>query len=87
MILPLYFRSIEIVSHLILVSAILTTVACNYESRQGLMNGLAFPSEIDAVVGEEIYLKINEPVAQQTHCRYRHTGGADIDVKRPHKQK
>lgn len=51
------------------------------------MNGLAFPSEIDAVVGEEIYLKIIESVSHQTSCYYRMTGGTDVDIKRPHKQK
>ncbi|XP_055298260.1 uncharacterized protein LOC129566399 [Sitodiplosis mosellana] len=83
---PLYFGRSKMISHLILVSAVLTTVASNYESRQGLMNGLVFPSEIDAVVGEEIYLKIIEPVAQQTHCHYRKTGGQDVDIQQPHKQ-
>lgn len=72
---------------LILVSAFLTIVTSNYESRHGLMNGLAFPSEIDAVVGEEVYLKIIEPVAHQTNCHYRQTSGKDVDVKMPHKQK
>lgn len=87
MISPLDFGCHKMVSHLILISAVLTTVASNYESRQGLMNGLAFPSEIDAVVGEEIYMKIIEPVAHQTHCVYRATGGKDVYVQQPHKQK
>lgn len=84
------FWEIKIVSHLILVSVFVTTVnstaATHYVSRQGLMKALAFPSEIDAVVGEEIYLKIIKAVAQQTHCYYRMTGGIDIDIKMPHKQ-
>lgn len=87
MISTLYFGSNEIILRLILVNAFLTTVASNYESRHGLMVGLAFPSEIDTVVGEVVYLKIIEPVAHQTNCHYRQTGGKDVDVKMPHKQK
>lgn len=88
MIVPIYFGGrTAVISHLILVSALLTAVTSNYISHSGLMNGLAFPSEIDAVVGEEIYLKIIESVSHQTSCYYRMTGGTDVDIKRPHKQK
>lgn len=62
-------------------------VGTYYVSRHGLMKSSVFPSEIDAVVGEEIYLKIIKPVANQIHCYYRMTGGIDIDIKTPHKQK
>lgn len=83
----LNYAKIGVMSHLILVSAILTIVASDYKSNDGLMNALISPSVIDAVVGEEIYLKITKPVAQQTECSYRMSGGGDIDVRKPHKQK
>lgn len=88
MIVPIYVGDkITLVWHLILISAVLTTVTSNYVSQNGLMNGLASPSEIDAVVGEEIYLKIIAPVSPQTSCHYRMTGGTDVDIQRPHKDK
>lgn len=43
-------------------------------------NGLIFPSEIDAIVGEDIYFKIWQPVADQTDCLYRRTGGPDVSI-------
>lgn len=87
MIVPIIFSGSIASLQLILVGALLTSAAANYISHKGLMNGLAFPSEIDAVVGEQIYLQIIEPVTQQTGCHYRMTGGKDVDVKTPHKPK
>lgn len=74
-------------SHLLIVlSAIVTAVAFNFTT-SSFMKTLIFPSDIEAVINEEIYVKITEPVAHQTHCYYRLNNGKDIDVKRPHKQR
>lgn len=59
----------------------------NYLKRETVMNGLVFPREIDAVIGEEVYLKIIEPVINQTQCLYRMTGEGDEDIRSPHKSK
>lgn len=58
----------------------------NYISNNNIINGLVFPNEINAVVGEEIYLKIVQPVANQNECHYRKSGGKDVNVRSPHKQ-
>lgn len=49
----------------------------NYFSSHGIMRGLGFPSQIDAIVGEDIFLKITEPVSKQTKCVFRRTGSSD----------
>lgn len=87
MALSLNYAKIGVILHSILISAFLTTVTSNYTSHQGLMKPSISPTVIDAVVGEEIYLKITKPVAQQTDCLYRITGGTDIDVHKPHQPK
>lgn len=47
-----------------------------------------FPSaEINAVVGEDIYFKMLQPVADQTDCLYRKTGGQDVSIRTPNKPK
>lgn len=56
----------------------------NYFKNNNVMKGLIFPTEIDAVVGEEVYIKLLEPVADQTQCFYRMTGDGDVDVSKPH---
>lgn len=82
------FTRIRIVSHLILVSCILTCVTTDYIPQAGLMSPLISPSSvIDAVFGEVIYLKITQPVEGQTSCMYRTSGGKDVDVHRPHNPK
>lgn len=87
MTLLLNYSKFRIISHLILFSALLINVRSHYKSHKGLINGFISPSVIDTVVGEEIYLKITKPVAQQTECLYRIIGGKDINVRRPHEQK
>lgn len=59
----------------------------NYIRNENIINGFIFPSKIDAVVGEEIYLKIVYPVANQDECLYRKSGGEDVNVLQPHKEK
>lgn len=81
------FAKIPVIWNVFLVSALLTTVGSIYVSRSGLMNALVFPHVIDAVVGEEVFMRVTEPVSQQTFCYYRMTGGHDVDIKTPHKQK
>lgn len=81
------FVKIQFIWTVFLVSALLTTVGSIYVSRPSLMNASAFPQYIDAVVGEEIFMKNTEAVPKQTVCYYRMTGGNDIDIKTPHKQK
>lgn len=47
-----------------------------------------FPSvEINAVLGEDIYIKILQPVTDQTDCLYRKTGGQDVSIRTPNKPK
>lgn len=57
----------------------------NYLTRPSLMNGLVFPSKIDALIQEGIYFKIIEPVEKQTRCTYQVNGGREQDALRPHK--
>lgn len=87
MISSLSSRKHNIFSHLILANVVLTTVTSIYVSRHGLSKALVFPSAIDAVIGEEIYLKLTKPVADQTGCYYRQSGGEDFDVTKPSKLK
>lgn len=75
-----------------LIYLMLNDVCCandviNYLSNKNIINGLVFPREINAVVGEEIYLKIVEPVANQHECHYRKTGEKDVNVQSPHTPK
>lgn len=59
----------------------------NYFTRSSLSSGLVFPKEIHAVLGEETFFKIIEPIDHQTHCFYRQPGGKDQNVLSPHKNK
>lgn len=59
----------------------------NHLTRPSLMNGLVFPSKIDALIQEGIYFKIIEPVERQTRCLYQVNGGSEQDSRRPHKPK
>lgn len=59
----------------------------NHLTRPSLMNGLVFPSKIDALIEEGIYFKIIEPVEKQTRCVYQVNGGIEQDARRPHKPK
>lgn len=96
---PFYFAKRLFISYLLIwssvdVAALVPDVllsivenAFNFTSSSPFMKSLIFPSEIEAVPNEEIYMKITKPVARQTHCYYRLNNGKDIDVKRPHKQR
>lgn len=84
--LPMHCVKCTLVSQLILKIAVLTTVASAYEFESGLMKALVIPSDIAAVIGEQIFFKVIEPVDQQTHCYYRINNGEEIDIKKPHKQ-
>lgn len=59
----------------------------NYFTRSTLSSGLVFPKEIDAVLGEETFFRIIEPIDHQTHCFYRQPGHKDQNVLSPHKNK
>lgn len=59
----------------------------NYITRKSLMTGLVFPKEIHAVVGEDIFFRIIEPINAQAHCFYRLADGIDRNVLTPHRPK
>lgn len=50
-------------------------------------NGIIFPREINAIVGEDIYFKILQPLTDQTDCLYRRTGGPDVSIPTSNKPK
>lgn len=83
----LNFNRIALVWYAIFMSAFIVCVSCEYVSEPGLLNPLAAPSAVDAMIGETVFLKITNPVKEQTHCMYRITGGTDVDVALPHKKK
>lgn len=81
------FTRITACSHFILVSCILTCVTTEFIPEAGLTSPSMSPSVIKAVLGEVIYLKITQPVEGQIRCMYRMSGGKDVDVHQPHKEK
>lgn len=52
-----------------------------------LLRSLVYPTQIEAVIGEEIYVRLIGTIRDQIRCTYRLTGGKDIDIRRPHKSK
>lgn len=46
-------------------------------TRDDIMIGQIFPPEISATAGEDIYLKISNPLRGQTRCSYRAPGGTN----------
>lgn len=71
----------KMVSHLMLISALLATVTSDFISREVILEAAVFPSAIDAIVGEEIFIKITKPAAKQNQCYYQRVGGAKISLK------
>lgn len=50
-------------------------------------NELTFPIEINAVIGEDIYFRIMQPLADQSDCFYRRIGEQDVSIRTPNKRK
>lgn len=50
------------------------------------MNALVI-GDIDAVVGEQIFLQVLQPVNRQTKCTYRINNDKEVDITKPHKPK
>lgn len=70
---------------LIIVNSIIIIKQClcddlNYFTRNDVTQGLVFPRETTVFVGEDIFLRVVHPVAQQTSCAYRLYNDNDIEV-------
>lgn len=46
-------------------------------SREDISLGLTFPEEIDATVGETVFVKLTRPLIGQSSCMFRYPGTAD----------
>lgn len=60
------------------IFALLITTAhgqVNFFTRRDVMEGQIFPSQVSVVVGETSYIRIINPVINQSACHYRRPGG------------
>lgn len=65
---------------LLLIINHITNGQHGFFTRKDVWEGQIFPSRVDVVVGENIFLRILNPVANQNLCTYRAPGGIDIEV-------
>lgn len=66
--------------------ALLIIIHCvdgqNFFTRQDVSEGQAFPQQLNVILGETMYVRIQYPVSGQTRCAYRQPRSS-VDVTVP----
>lgn len=52
----------------------------DFFTNERIKSGLVLPFQVDAVVGEDIFIKITDPVPNQDHCFFHRNGGIDASA-------
>lgn len=52
----------------------------SYFHRLDIVEGAIFPASVNAIVGDDIYIRLTHTVENQEHCMYRKPGGNDTNI-------
>ena len=65
--------------HLVLFASLILSFEVGVSLELGLLESTVIPSEILVTVGESLYIKVKNPVASQTSCKYKAPGKKEIN--------